>query len=199
MVTIMTALYFHYLNHGDLVSVKGLMGAGVDPHDAGEPGEGKNRLVYELARQCRRPLFIMQGHEDLTPEDMACSVRFRDDDSRGMEYVASPLLYGDRLYFTQSLNGIVSSLNVNTGKPLLARTRLPEIGRLYASPVGAADRIYFVGRDGTTLVVKNSDQFEVLAVNRLDDPTDASPAVVGKQLFLRSKTALYCIESPQQK
>jgi len=34
----------------------------------------------------------------------------------------------------------------------------------------------------------------VLSVNRLADAIDASPAVVGKQLFLRGAKHLYCIE-----
>lgn len=58
----------------------------------GDPGLGKNRLVYELARLCGRPLYIIQGHEDITAEDLACTVRFRDDDSRGVQYVVSPLV-----------------------------------------------------------------------------------------------------------
>jgi outer membrane protein assembly factor BamB len=114
--------------------------------------------------------------------------------SGGTPYVPSPLLYGDRLYFTQSNNAILTSLDIKTGKPVIDRVRLPGINSVYASPVAAADRLYFVGRDGTTLVLKHSDKLEVLASNRLDDPIDASPAVVGKQLFLRGEKNLYCIE-----
>jgi hypothetical protein len=64
---------------------------------------------------------------------------------------------------------------------------------VYASPVAAAGRVYLLGRDGATVVVKRADQFEVLATNRLDDSFDASPAIVGKQLFLRGHANLYCI------
>jgi hypothetical protein len=64
----------------------------------------------------------------------------------------------------------------------------------YASPVAAAGRVYLVDRDGTTLVLKAGDKLEVLATNRLDDHIDASPAVVGKQLFLRGEF-LVCIEA----
>jgi hypothetical protein len=59
--------------------------------------------------------------------------------------------------------------------------------------VGAADRIYFVGRDGSGLVLKKSDKVEVLARNKLEDGFDASPALVGKELYLRGKEHLYCI------
>ena len=43
-------------------------------------------------------------------------------------------------------------------------------------------------------MLKQGDKLEVLATNRLDDPVDASPVVVGKQLFLRGEKYLYCIE-----
>ena len=72
--------------------------------------------------------------------------------------------------------------------------RLPAVKSFYASPAAAAGRIYLVDRDGTTLVLKQSDKLEILATNRLDDPIDASPAVVGRQLFLRAAKNLYCIE-----
>ena len=41
-----------------------------------------------------------------------------------------------------------------------------------------------------------SDKVEVLATNRLNDHIDASPAAVGRQLFLRGHKYLYCIEQP---
>ena len=112
---------------------------------------------------------------------------------KGTPYVASPLLYGERLWFTQERNNLLTTLDVKTGKPFLDRVRLPNVGQFYASPVGAAGRVYLVDRDGTMLVLKAGDTLEVLATNRLDDPIDASPAVVGKQLFLRAATNLYCI------
>jgi outer membrane protein assembly factor BamB len=112
----------------------------------------------------------------------------------GTPYVPSPLLTGDRLYFTQSNNAVLSSLNCRTGDVVIDRQRLPGLQSLYASPICAAGRIYLVGRDGTTLVLRQSDRIEVLATNRLDDQMDASPAVAGKQLFLRGEKHLYCIE-----
>jgi len=113
--------------------------------------------------------------------------------NRNTPYVPSPLLYGQRLYFTKVNQAVLSCLDAKTGKPLMEAVSLPDLRELYASPLGAADRIYFVGRGGTTVVIKNQPRLEVLAVNRLDDPIDASPAAAGKELFLRSKKRLYCI------
>jgi outer membrane protein assembly factor BamB len=114
--------------------------------------------------------------------------------ARGTPYVPSPLLAGDRLYFTQANTPMLTCLDAATGKVLINQERLPNLQSLYASPVCAADRIYLPSREGTTLVFKRSDKLEVLAVNRLDDPIDASPAVAGRQLFLRGDKYLYCIE-----
>ncbi|MCM8594976.1 AAA family ATPase [Accumulibacter sp.] len=57
----------------------------------GDAGVGKNRLVYELARYTDKELYILQGHEDVTAEDLTCAVRFSDDAERKMDYVLSPL------------------------------------------------------------------------------------------------------------
>jgi len=113
---------------------------------------------------------------------------------RGTPYVPSPLLAGERLYFTQANNGIITCLDAKTGKVLIDRERLPTLGDLYGSPVAAAGRVYLTDREGTTLVLRQGNKLEVLATNRLDDGFDASPVVVGRQLFLRGHHFLYCIE-----
>ena len=88
----------------------------------------------------------------------------------------------------------MTCLDAATGRPIFDTVRLAEIDRIYASPVAAADRVYFTGRDGTTVVIQPGDELKVLAVNHLDDPMDASPAIVGRQMFLRGKEYLYCLE-----
>lgn len=125
--------------------------------------------------------------------DITGTDRVRWHHDRNTPYVPSALLYGRRLYFTKTNQPVLSCLDAKTGEPLADGVRLPELRELYASPLGAADRIYFVGRDGTTVVIKNQPELEVLAVNRLDDPIDASPAAAGGELFLRSRRRLYCI------
>jgi outer membrane protein assembly factor BamB len=118
-------------------------------------------------------------------------VRWKHD--RGTPYVPSPLLVDGQLWFTQVNQGLLTVLDAKTGKPILDRARLPGLTSLYASPLAAAGRVYLVGRDGTTLVIRQSDKVEVLATNKLDDEINASPAAVGKQLFLRGEKYLYCL------
>ncbi|MBP86153.1 MAG: hypothetical protein CMJ64_05475 [Planctomycetaceae bacterium] len=113
---------------------------------------------------------------------------------QGTPYVPSPILYGSQLYFTARNASVLSCLDVETGKPVFNTQRLPGLGNIYASPVAAAERIYFTDRDGTTVVLKHGPKLEVIATNKLDEPIDASPAIVGNQMFLRGVQHLYCIE-----
>jgi outer membrane protein assembly factor BamB len=113
----------------------------------------------------------------------------------GTPYVPSPLLYGDLLYFTASNRGLLSCLNAKTGEPVIDRKRLEGIANVYASPVGAADRIYLTSREGNTLVIKRGGDLEILATNKLDDRFDASAAIVGNQIILRGIENLYCISA----
>jgi outer membrane protein assembly factor BamB len=108
-------------------------------------------------------------------------------------YVPSPLLYGGKLYFFASNNGILSCLDAKSGEVLVNAERVEALQGVYASLVGAAGRIYLTGRNGATVVLKQSDKFDVLATNRLEEKFDASPAVAGKELFLRGRDYLYCL------
>lgn len=108
-------------------------------------------------------------------------------------YVASPLLYGDSLYFFSRTSGRISCYEAKTGRPRYEAVPLEALSGVYASPVTAAGRIYLVGRNGATVVIKPSEKLEVLATNKLDEKFDASPAVVGKELFLRGQEYLYCL------
>lgn len=111
-------------------------------------------------------------------------------------YVPSPLLYDDFLYFLKHNRAILSCLDAKKGTGHFTRQRLEGIEGVYASPVGAAGRVYIAGRNGATVVLKKGPQFELLAVNSLDESFDASPAIVGRELYLRGQKHLYCIARP---
>jgi outer membrane protein assembly factor BamB len=125
---------------------------------------------------------------DLTGTD---AVRWRHD--KNTPYVPSPLLADDFLYTVTVNNGVLSCFNARTGQPHFEGERLPGISAIYASPVAAQDRVYVLGRDGKCLVLKKGPTLEVLATNQLDDKTDASIALVGKDLFIRGHRYLYCL------
>lgn len=132
----------------------------------------------------------LDARGDITGTDQIAWSRNEDT-----PYVPSPLLYDDRLYFTKGNAAILTSVDIGTGEAVFGPVRLPVNETLYASPLGAAGRIYIATRDGATMVLKHGDGFELLSVNELDAGFDASPVAVGKQLFLRGGGHLYCIEN----
>ena len=108
-------------------------------------------------------------------------------------YVPSPLLYGQRLYLFSVNTPILSCYDAKTGKPFYIKQNLDQIKDVYASLVGAADKVYCVGRNGVTYVLKNADTYEVISINKLDDGIDCTPAIVGDEIFLKGKQYIYCI------
>lgn len=112
---------------------------------------------------------------------------------RDTPYVPSPLLYDGILYFLKSNNGILSAFDARTGKPHFQLQRLPSIPDVFASPVGAAGRIYITSRDGTTVVLKHGPTLETVAENKLSDGFDASPALADREIYMRGYKYLYSI------
>jgi hypothetical protein len=94
---------------------------------------------------------------------------------------------------------VLTVLDARTGKPILEGERLPKLGTLYASPLAAAGRIYLIDPRRHRRRVEVGRQAEVLATNKLDDVFDASPAVVGKTLYLRGERHLYAIEEKAER
>ncbi|MEC7903912.1 MAG: PQQ-binding-like beta-propeller repeat protein [Verrucomicrobiota bacterium] len=113
--------------------------------------------------------------------------------SRGTPYVPSPLLMNGRLWFTQGNDAVITCVEAQTGKVHYTQERLDGPSGFYASPVGVDGKVYLAGRNGTTVVLEDSDTLKVLAVNRLDDPIDASPALSGNAIYIRGHQHLYCI------
>jgi len=113
--------------------------------------------------------------------------------NRDTPYVPSPLLYKDTLYFLKQNDGILSAFNTKTGEAYYGPERLQGISGVYASIVGAADRVYIAGRNGTVNVIQYGPSFKILAENILDESFNASPAIAGSELYLRGAKYLYCI------
>jgi outer membrane protein assembly factor BamB len=116
--------------------------------------------------------------------------------NKATPYVPSPILYGDYLYVCSMNRAAISCYHAATGKLNFVEEHLDAVQEIFASPVGAAGRVYFVGRKGTTEVIRNANKLEILATNTLDDEFDASPAIAGGDLFLKGKRHLYCIHEP---
>ncbi len=114
---------------------------------------------------------------------------------RDTPYVPSPLLYDDVLYYLKSNDPILTVYTASTGERRYGPQRLEGLREVYASPVGAAGRVYLIGRDGGGLVLENGPELKVLARNSLDDGFDGSPAIVGSEMYMRGRHHLYRISA----
>lgn len=109
--------------------------------------------------------------------------------------VPSPLLSGRRLYFHDGRRGRLSCLDALTKKPFYSAEPIEGIRDVYASPVAANGLVYITSRDGTTVVIEDADELKIVATNRLGEGVDATPAITGREIFLRGSRHLYCFAS----
>ena len=66
-------------------------------------------------------------------------------------------------------------------------------GHAHASPVVAGGLVYFLNDKGTTHVIRPGNSYELVSSNDLGERCFASPAVSGRQFFMRGATNLFCI------
>jgi outer membrane protein assembly factor BamB len=180
-----------------------------------EPETGK--LIWECAGlganvipqpvQYSDTVLVMSGFRD--PKLMAIRLGKEGDltgtdavlwsQTRGLSYTPSPVL-DDNKYYTLTDNGMLSCFNATTGEPYYHQQRLPQADSFKASPIGAGGKLYLASENGTVTVVRMGEKFDVLATNTMADQFFvASPVVVEGELFLRSKTHLFCISDDKAK
>lgn len=123
--------------------------------------------------------------------------------TRNSTYIPTPVLHEGRLYVVTD-QGFALCLDAKTGEEVF-KERLPgasATGRggkpFYASAVLAGGNVYAVSRRNGTFVIAAKSQVQLVAQNTFaSDPTqfNATPAVSGRQLFLRSDKFLHCVET----
>lgn len=115
---------------------------------------------------------------------------------RGLPYVPTPLLLGNRLYFIKN-GGMASCLDTTTGEFLFQEERLGALGDYYSSPVSAAGLVLAISQPGTAVVFRAADTLEVLARNSLGEQVLATPAIADDTLYVRTLSRLFAFrEAP---
>jgi len=107
--------------------------------------------------------------------------------------IASPMLSDGRLYFHKGKTGILTCVDAKSGKVLFGPERLPGVSSTYASPIAAGGHVYLTGRSGNITVIRDAPSLEVVSTNSLGEGVDATPAPMGKELFIRGERHLFCL------
>jgi outer membrane protein assembly factor BamB len=103
---------------------------------------------------------------------------------------SSPLLYQGVLYLLR--DGILTSLNPETGEVYKQARLTGALGSYWASPVAAADgRILLASEEGKLLWLRADPQWEIQSISKLDEDTFATPAILDDHIYVRTEAALY--------
>ncbi|MFN3324372.1 MAG: PQQ-binding-like beta-propeller repeat protein [Bryobacteraceae bacterium] len=151
--------------------------------------EERDWNYYRARRMVRNKMIAVRhgGRGDLTENNVVWSMQ------KFLPNVPSPLLYEGVLYIVKD-GGILTALDPKTGKIHKQGRLTGAVDTYYASPVGAAGKVYFLSQQGKAVVLKAGKQWEILAVHDMGEECFATPAIADDRLYLRTRTALYCFE-----
>jgi outer membrane protein assembly factor BamB len=142
-----------------------------------------------------RPLFAIRpgASGDITLKEGETSNRYVAwSHERAGTYLPSALAYDGAVY-TLTETGILMRFDAKTGKQTY-KTRIdPAATAFTTSPWAYNGKLFCLSEEGQTFVVTTGEQFQLLHVNQLDDFAQASPALVGERLLIRTEHRLYSI------
>jgi outer membrane protein assembly factor BamB len=117
---------------------------------------------------------------------------------RDGSYMATPLLDGDYLYVVR-WNGVLSVFEAKSGMRMYQQRLGGGTSAFTASPVANNGRVYFTSEEGDVYVVRAGSSFDLLATNKLDAISLASPAISEGRLYFRTKDHVLAFgASPQR-
>ena len=121
-------------------------------------------------------------------DQTATAIRWRYQ--RPVPQVPSTLLYKGVLYMVND-SGIMLSFDPATGSVIKQGRLHGAIDKYFASPVAADGKVFLIGQGGQVSVLKAAGDWQVLAVNELDDEVFATPAIADGRIYIRTRSALY--------
>ena len=176
------------LNGKELWRMKGMAGTPVPTPFAYEG------LLY-LNGGARRPLYAIRpgATGDISLKEGETSNQYVVwSQERGGTYLPSSVAYQGAIY-TLTETGILNRYDAKTGKETY-KTRIdPAATNFTTSPWAYNGKLFCLSEEGQTFVINTGEQFQLSHVNALDDFVQASPALVGERLLIRTEQRLYSI------
>ena len=129
--------------------------------------------------------FRLGGSGDVTESNRLWRVE------RNPQRIGTGVVLGPYLYMVSEPG--VSCIELATGREIWKHREEGET--FWGSLVAVGDRLYVTSQKGTTFVFAADPKgYRALAANPLGEPSNSTPAVSNGQLFLRTASALYCID-----
>jgi outer membrane protein assembly factor BamB len=111
------------------------------------------------------------------------------NESRGVSEVPSALALNGRVYCIKN-GGVLTCRDEKTGK-VIFEERIGAPGGYYASPVSSGENIYVASDTGAVTVLRASDKLEVVSKNSLGEKIQATPALSGSNIYIRTEKRLF--------
>jgi len=154
-------------------------------------------------------VFAMGGRGGGEARALVAHVPVEDEEGEGPEallwkerldgpHVPSPLALDGKVYLLKQDSGMLSVLDPTSGEVVFGPERLQGVADVYASLTAAGGHVFVAGRDGSVEVLSKWPEIASVAVNRLEEGIDATPAIAGDELFLRGREHLYCIAQDER-
>ncbi|HLH53674.1 MAG TPA: PQQ-binding-like beta-propeller repeat protein [Verrucomicrobiae bacterium] len=168
-------------------------------HDGGDipvasPILAEDRVILTSGHGKARPMRAVRldATGDITPPDLSstnqavvwCHPRSGD-------YLQTPIVVGDLVW--GALDSVVTCFDLHTGKVNYSE-RIGDASQGFtASPVAAADKLYFTGERGEVIVLSATPQFTPIATNQLNGICLSTPAISDGTIFFRTTEKLLAV------
>ena len=134
-------------------------------------------------------IFTASGFEKPTIRAFKPGGEMAWEQTKGVPMISS-FLYAAPYLYSITTNGVAWCYRAATGEPVW-QSRIG--GNYSSSPVLAEGRIYFTSDEGETTVIAHGPEFKELARNPIGGRVQASLAIAGGRIYLRTASRLYAI------
>ncbi|MCA9161546.1 MAG: PQQ-binding-like beta-propeller repeat protein [Pirellulaceae bacterium] len=178
------------VNGYDLQSGKILWSASGVSHDRGDLSYSSPVIVDDLC-------VVTSGFQGVTlafklggAGDLTGTTLYRNEKSP--QNIGSGVTVGGYVYRVNAGPGTIECLDPATGE--IKWTDRAAGANMWGSLVLAEGRLYVTNQDGATVVfAPNPAKFDQLAVNKLGESTNSTPAMTDSHIYLRTAGHLWCI------
>ena len=108
------------------------------------------------------------------------------------DHIVSPLIADGRMLLIKG-GGIATCFDTKAGQLLYGPVRIQNAGNYFASPVLADGKIFVAGENGNVVVLRNSEELDILSVNDLGSPVLGTPAVADGTIYFRTRDGLLAV------
>ncbi|TWT60777.1 outer membrane protein assembly factor BamB family protein [Rubinisphaera italica] len=109
------------------------------------------------------------------------------------DHIVSPIILDNRMLLVKC-GGIATCFDTGNGDKIFGPVRIGNEGDYFASPICGDGKIYVASENGKIVVLRDSNELEVLAVNDMGDSILGTPAIADGALFVRTRKSLMKIQ-----